>query len=408
MDDTVNTRRDAGSYESSGCERGMSPLLDANAIYAGFRKSQRGSAWKEQVQRFEMNFLSEIARLQRDLADQSYRQSPASTFALRERGKTRVITGEQIRDRTVKHVLCDDILLPAIRSRIIHDSGASLPGKGIDFTRRRLVRHLCRYYREYGNRGYVLLTDFTKFYDNMRHDMLRRILFDATDDETARFVINLALEGARIDVSWMDDEEYRACMDGVFNSLQYQGIPAELKTGTRYLDKHVNIGDQLAQIAGVSYPMELDSYIKVVRGVRYYARYMDDCYVLHPDRGYLRELQDDMTKRAAEIGITMNTRKTHICKISDYWRFLQIQYRLTETGRIVRKIHPKAMARERRKMKKLAPILPEKQFHDWFCSWYLSYRKYMSRKQRQGIMTLFNQLKEENACIQSDLLTGRA
>lgn len=404
---TVNTNRDAATYGRCGYQRGLSPLTDANALYRGFQKSMRGSAWKGCVQQFEVNALFEIAKIQRELANGEYALHGNSVFTLKERGKVRVITGEQIQDRTVKHVLCDDILSPAILPRLIYDNGASIPNKGIDFARRRLVRHLGEYFRRSGsNEGWILLMDYSKFYDNIRHDKLRELLYRCTDDAAAQRLIDLVLKRAEVDVSYMSDEEYAHCMDGVFNSVAYSHIPESLKTGEKFMKKHLNIGDQTAQIAGIAYPMAVDNYIKTVRGVKYYARYMDDSYIIHQSKEFLEEILSDIVRIAEGLGITVNPQKTRIVKLSSLWRFLQIQYSLTETGRVIQKINPKRLTAARRKMKSLAHILDADKFRDWFFSWYKAHRKYMSHKQRQGIMTLYNELLEVCKCTRSNSRTA--
>lgn len=52
----------------------------------------------------------------------------------------------------------------------------------------------------------------------------------------------------------------------------------------------------------------------------------------------------------------------------------------------------------RRKMKKLAPKLSEKEFTDWYKSWFKNHYRIMSRQQRSNMDTLFNQLKEVTKC----------
>ena len=393
MDNTVNTNRDVTYYDNCDYQRGLSPLSDANALYRAFRNSMKGSAWKPSVQRFEVNFLSEIIELQDEILEGKYSPSQTNVFTIRERGKTRIIKGEKIRDRCVKHVLCDDVLMPLIKPRLIYDNAASLKNKGVSFTRKRLVCHLQRYYREYGNEGYVLLTDFSKFYDNILHEKLKQVLLRDSYDETAKRIIDIILEREQVDVSFLSDSEYLNCMNVLFDSLEYAKIPDELKTGQKFMHKHMDIGDQLAQIAGISYPMEIDNYIKIVCGIKYYARYMDDSYIIHPSKEYLNELKFNLMKRCADIGITMHERKTRICKISDYWRFLQIQYSLTDTGRIIRKINPVTLTRMRRKMKKIYDITTDEVFSQFFFSWYRNYRKYMSHKQKQNMMQLYNDLR---------------
>ena len=204
----------------------------------------------------------------------------------------------------------------------------------------------------------------------------------------------------------MSDDEYENCLDILFNSLLYQEIDQRLLTGEKFMGKHLNIGDQVAQTAGIAYPIPIDNFVKIVKGVKFYGRYMDDSYAIHESKEFLEELLKGIVEIAGSLGITVNLKKTRICKLSDHWRFLQIQYSLTDTGRVIQKINPKRLTAMRRKMKKLAPKLTEKEFTDFFRSWFKNHYKIMSRYQRNNIETLFNQLKEVTLCrTQSDLQT---
>lgn len=83
-----------------------------------------------------------------------------------------------------------------------------------------------------------------------------------------------------------------------------------------------------------------------------------------------------------------------------------MQYSLTETGRVIQKINPKRLTAMRRKMKKLAPKLTEKDFTDFYKSWFKNHYKLMSKLQRSNMDTLFEQLKEVTLCsTQSHLQT---
>ena len=60
-----------------------------------------------------------------------------------------------------------------MRKYLIYDNSASIKGKGIDFARKRLLVHLRKYYHQHGsNDGYILLIDFSKYYDNIQHEKL--------------------------------------------------------------------------------------------------------------------------------------------------------------------------------------------------------------------------------------------
>lgn len=340
----------------------------------------------------------------------TYEFLPATNFILQERGKTRHITGEQIQDRIVKHALCDEVLNPAIERYLIYDNGASQTGKGIAFTRRRLLTHLHRYYRENGsNDGHILLVDFSKYYDNIRHDVLLKLFEKYVPDEHALWLLRKTIERSRVDVSYMSDEEYGDCMNRLFDSLVYKDIDKSLFTGKKFMNKHLNIGDQVAQTAGIAYPIRIDNYVKIVKGVKFYGRYMDDSYVVHKSKDFLNELLEGMNNTAKELGITINARKTRLCKLSEQWRFLQVQYSLTETGRVIQKINPKRLTVMRRKMKKLAGKLTGKEFTDWYYSWFKNQYHLMSRQQRSNMDALFNILKEETVWhTQSRSQTGES
>lgn len=392
----VNAKHDTSSYESRGYKR---EIFDGNALYDAYKRAKKGSDWKPQVQKFEMNYLLELAKIQKDLENMTYEFLPTTNFTIHERGNIRRITGEQIQDRIIKHALCDEVLNPSIEKFLIYDNGASIKGKGIDFTRRRLVTHLHKYYMRHGsNDGYILLIDFSKYYDNIRHDVLMRLFEKYVTNEHALWLLKKAIDRSKVDVSYMTDDEYENCLDRLFNSLLYQHIDKSLLTGEKFMAKHLNIGDQVVQTAGISYPIPIDNYIKIVKGVKEYGRYMDDSYVIHESKGFLQELLVDIIEKAKEIGITVNTRKTRICKLSEYWRFLQVQYSLTDTGRVIQKINPKRLTAMRRKMKKLAHKLNEKEFTDWYMSWFKNHYKIMSKRQRSNIETLFNELKEVAKC----------
>lgn len=400
----VNAKHDTFCYDSEGYQR---EIFDGNALFEAYKRAKKGSDWKPQVQRFEMTYLLELSRIQRELQEMTYEFLPSTQFVLNERGKTRVIRGEQIQDRIVKHTLCDEVLNPAVKNFLIYDNGASLVGKGIAFTRKRLLTHLRRYYAQHhSNDGYILLIDFSKYYDNIRHDILMELMKKYVTDEHSLWLLQKTVDRSKVDVSYMSDDEYENCLDILFNSLLYQEIDQRLLTGEKFMEKHLNIGDQVAQTAGIAYPIPIDNFVKIVKGVKFYGRYMDDSYAIHESKEFLEELLKGIVEIAGSLGITVNLKKTRICKLSDHWRFLQIQYSLTDTGRVIQKINPKRLTAMRRKMKKLAPKLTEKEFTDFFRSWFKNHYKIMSRYQRNNIETLFNQLKEVTLCsTQSDLQT---
>lgn len=87
-------------------------ICDANNLYRAYKVSVKTSKWKETTQKFMMNFLRYIFSIQEDLMNRTLQNGPTQEFTLFERGRVRPITSIQIRDRIIRHVLCDEVLLP--------------------------------------------------------------------------------------------------------------------------------------------------------------------------------------------------------------------------------------------------------------------------------------------------------
>lgn len=226
-------------------------ICDANNLYKAYKASVKCSKWKESTQRFMMNFLNYIFDIQEDLSNRTLTNGPVKEFSISERGRLRSITSITPSDRIVRHVLCDEVLIPAVEKKLIYDNSASIKGRGISHQRERFEVHLQKYYRKYGNEGYILFGDFTKFYDNIIHELAKKELLRLFDnDEFIDWLLTLIFDSFKVDVSYMSDDEYSSCLYDTFNKLDYRKIPKNLLTGEKWMAKSVNIGDQLSQVSG--------------------------------------------------------------------------------------------------------------------------------------------------------------
>ena len=380
-------------------------VCDANNLYSAYLASMRGSRWKERNQKFAMNYLRHIFQIQSELQNRTLVNSPVEEFILSERGRARSITSIPIKDRIIRHVLCDEILLPEVRKRVIYDNCASIKGRGISLQRKRFEVHLHKYYRQYGNDGWILLGDFSKFYDNIPHDRAKAdILKLFENDNFLAWLMDLIFDGFKIDVSYLSDDEYACCMDTVFNKNEYRKIDKKLLTGEKFMEKSINIGDQLSQVIGIYYPHPIDNYIKTVRAQKFYGRYMDDWYIINPDKEELEDLLEHIREIAKKLGIHINDRKTRIVKLNSIYCFLQVKYSLRSDGMIIKRIKPKRITRMRRKLKKLsikvtAGKLPYEQSEEMFRSWMGSFYKLMSKKQRSNLIELYEALFHKKITI---------
>lgn len=335
-------------------------LTDLDNLYDSFMNCKKGVDWKESVQRYESNLLQNINTLRKALLDSTYRQKAFYEFDINERGKPRHIKSMHISDRVLQRALCDYVLNPVLFKTLIYDNGASVKGKGIEFSRKRLKVHLQRYYRKHGNKGWVLKIDFSKYFDSIPHDILKQKIREKIKDEK---VIKLT----------------------------------EYLIDTFEGDCGVGIGSQLSQTAGIFYPTELDNFCKIVKGCKYYGRYMDDTYIIHEDKKFLQELYKEYQVISQNLGIKINSQKTQIMKLEKGFIFLQMRYLLTETGKVVIIPVNKAVIRQRRKLKKLFILLhkhriTKEQIEEQYKSWRGNIMKYNAYKSVRNLDALYKYL----------------
>lgn len=372
-------------------------ISDANILLDAFEKAIKTAKWKSACQRADHDALPLIFEIQDDFKYRRYKSQPLTSFVISERGKTRVINGNTIKDRTVRHALCDNVLMPIVRQRVIYDNSASQVGKGVDFARRRFKVHLQRHYRKHGNKGYVLMIDFSKYYDNILHGEAYRQLAEHMTDSAQMELLAEIFDSFKVDVSYMTNEEYANAERLKFDSISYQAIPHTEKTGVKFMRKALPIGDQTSQVVGIYYPHKIDNYCKIVRGCKHYGRYMDDIYIIHESKEYLRGILEDIRQIADELGLFINDKKTQIYRIDRPFHFLQNVYYVTDTGRVVEKINKKRLTRMRRKLKRLAGMVErgERQLSDvenMYRSWMGAYKRIMSKKQIANMEQLYNSL----------------
>ena len=371
---------------------------DTNLLFDAMKASMKGSAWKLEPQKFYHNWLINLYDLKNELKEHTYQTSPCSEFTLNERGKIRHIHGNRMRDRVVRHALCDEVLTPCLDKYLIHNNGASRKGKGIRFAREMFERDLHNYWLENRtNDGYIGFVDFSKYYDNIQHDKIKENIYPRIPEDT-HWLMDEIIRGFEIDVSYMSDEDYENCLEMKFNSVNYyETITDEQKTGEKMMKKSVNIGDQTAQNIGIFFPTPIDNYCKIVKGLKRYGRYMDDTYFIVRTREEALEIIEGIKDQAKRLGIFINDRKTRIVKLSGTYKYLQIKYRLTDTGKVIKRINPKSVTRERRRLKAYKRILDKGiiQYEDIeqaYKSWMGDFSRLMSKTQTKNMKRLYKEL----------------
>ncbi len=276
-------------------------------------------------------------------------------ITIRERGKERIITPINIRDRVNQRVLCDYALTPMIGRRLIYDNGASMKGKGVSFARKRFNAMLEEAKRLWGDDFYVLTYDIRHFFDSIPHSLCYEELDRTFRDKRIRDITMQIIEGYQM----------RDALEA--------GDTEKTETLKRHEGKGVCLGSHVSQLMALCVPNFLDHYLKDERGVRFSIRYMDDGIILHNDKEFLRDLLRNMERVCRVHGLELNRKKTHITPIRKGTQFLKVRYFL-KNGKTIRRLHRSTIVRMRRKFRRFARLMERgkmtlKMVQDSFQSW---------------------------------------
>lgn len=290
-------------------------------LYESYKHCRKGVAWKASVQKYITQAPLNVYNTYCDLMSGKFKTQGFYEFDVFEKGRKRHIQSVAINERVVQRCLCDNALVPAMERTFIYDNGASLKGKGYSFAVNRLTEHLHRHYRKYGQEGYILIFDFSKFFDNVSHELVKRLIKNEITDDR---IINLS--------------------EHFIDSFGTKGL---------------GLGSQISQVLALASANKLDHFVKEVLRIKSYARYSDDGYLIHPSKEYLHKCLKAINDICDSLGIVLNKKKTQIIKLSHGFTWLKIRFFLTETGKVIRKICKKSITRQRRKLKKLRKKLDE-------------------------------------------------
>lgn len=338
-------------------------------LYKSYKNCRKGTAWKASVQKYITQAPLNVYNTYCDLMSGKFKTKGFYEFDVLEKGRKRHIQSISINEKVVQRCLCDNALVPAMERTFIYDNGASLKGKGYTFAVNRLTEHLHRHYRKYGQEGYILIFDFSKFFDNVSHELVKRLIRNEITDDR---IINLS--------------------EHFIDSFGEKGL---------------GLGSQISQVLALASANRLDHFVKEILRIKSYARYSDDGYLVHPSKEYLHKCLKAINDICDSLGIVLNQKKTQIIKLSHGFTWLKIRFFLTKTGKVIRKICKQSITKQRRKLKKLRKKLDEGKIEymdvvQSFQSWRAHASNFNAYHTIKNMENLYNQLfyKEINIwCI---------
>lgn len=310
-------------------------VIDFKNMYRAFKVSKRGKGFKKSSARFSIMALEGVNTLIEQLKNKTYTVSDYNEFTVYE-PKERVIQTTSFKDKVVQHSLCDNVILPKLKDVFIYDNCAGQSGKGTLFGRKRLAEQMKQFYKKYGYDGYILKCDISKFFYNISHEQLKDIVeYHFSYDKDICWLCNLFIDST----------------DG-------KGIP---------------LGNQINQGFALLYLDGMDKLIKYELGIEYYGRYMDDFYLIHPNKNYLEQCLYVIREFLSTLGLNLNG-KTQIIPFKKGINYLGFHTYVTNNGKVIHKLSNQKKRNAQRKYLKMAKLVkdgkvPVEKFIASYTSW---------------------------------------
>lgn len=293
-------------------------VIDFNNMYKAYRKAKCGKGFKTSAAKFNVMALDGVNSLIEQLKNKTYKVSAYHEFKVYE-PKERVIKTASFKDKVVQHSLCDNVILPKLHEVFIYDNCAGQKGKGTLFGLDRLSEHMKVFYTRYGQEGYILKCDISKFFYNIPHEQLKDIVdYHFSYDPDVCWLCNLFIDST----------------DG-------KGIP---------------LGNQINQGLALLYLDGLDKFITGELGIEFYGRYMDDFYLMHQSKDYLRYCLKAITAFLETLDLKLNS-KTQIFPFKNGVSYLGFHTYITADGKVIRKLKNQNKRNAQRKYLKMAKLV---------------------------------------------------
>lgn len=226
-------------------------IYDLDNLRLAHKNAKKGKGWYKEVKMVDTDEEYYLKLLQEMLINKTYNTSEYEIFIKKDGEKEREIYKlPYFPDRICQWAILQ-VIEPILINNFTKDTYSAIPGRGIHQALKKLKAAI---QNDVPGTQYCLKLDVKKYYPSIDHNILkakyRRIFKDK-------------------DLLWLLDEIIDSTPDDV-------GIP---------------IGNYLSQYSGNFYLSSLDHWIKEVKKVKYYFRYMDDIVILGSCKEELHKLK---------------------------------------------------------------------------------------------------------------------
>ena len=164
-----------------------SACYDLNNIVSMTNKVCTTVRNKSKVDKFELYKTEHIINIKNRLMNNNLSFGKYNIFMITD-PKCRIVMAQEIEDKIINHLIAEHILVKTFEPKYPNSMIATRKGKGTSYGIKLLKKYLNEIKNKYDN-FYVLKIDISKYFYNIDHNILKRILLDNIKDKDALKVL---------------------------------------------------------------------------------------------------------------------------------------------------------------------------------------------------------------------------
>jgi len=304
-------------------------ISDPQNLLKAYYMARRGKREKFSVCDYDFHLENNIIKQKYILQRRRYTPRPYTRFLVFD-PKTRLVSAPAFEDRVLHHSIIAQIE-PLFDKQFIYDSYACRKNKGTHLGAKRVKKFLMAARCIHGKDKdlYILQCDIQKYFQSIDWEILLKIISKTINCPKTMDLIRTIIythETVGRCIKKNQTEEQLSLFDSV------EQIPMPVSVENR---KGLPIGNLTSQLFANVYLNELDHFVKEVLRERWYARYMDDFLIIHPDRKHLCKVREQIRAFLTDnLALSLHPRKVSIKNVKTGVPF--VGYRIFYDHKLVR------------------------------------------------------------------------
>lgn len=312
---------------------------------------------KRKVEKFQEHYVENIYKIRDILMSKNYIPGEYNIFFIHE-PILRLIMSNNIRDKIINHLVAYYLLVEVFDKTFIDTTVATRKGKGTHLGLNITKKYINDMKRIYGDNFYYLKFDISKYFYNINHDIVKKMIRRKIKDVDAINIIDRIIDSTDMDYI---NEKIENIKNNEINKIK-KSLLSDKEKKKRILEvekiplceegKSAPIGSMCSQIIAVMYLDKLNHFIKEKLKIKRYVLYMDDGVLFHEDKEYLKYCRCEIINFLKSLKLDINDKKTRVDSIKNGLDFLGFRFTI-RNNKIILKVRNSSKKKFKRKMKKI-------------------------------------------------------